>query len=269
MRLAPSKFKFVSKNLPVFLVLILGFVLFLPFPKSIRGASCTDGPTRATGLVTSPTLSGSFGTSSGACVIDPKSAPFLPFKIPTYEDLKSLYYDQANTLLVDKHPALTGDKTQNDIPMTGSTNNLYYLTGNLNITSNISGDQTGVVFVNGNLNIGPMSSNKLNFGNSNSGLVFVVRGDIIIDPSVTQIDAVIISSGTIYTAGAGCFTNAVPSNNSLTVNGSLIALSDQTQIKFCRKVPSMAGELINHQPKYLVILRNIFSDTLQRWSEVP
>lgn len=49
-------------------------------------------PPRATGLVSTPSLTGSFPTS-GAAVIDPKAA-FAPFKIPTFDDLKSLYYDQ-------------------------------------------------------------------------------------------------------------------------------------------------------------------------------
>lgn len=55
---------------------------------------CGSGTARATGLVSTADLfPGSNFGSSGACIVDPKAA-FAPFRIPTFEDLKSLYYDQ-------------------------------------------------------------------------------------------------------------------------------------------------------------------------------
>lgn len=53
--------------------------------------SCGTGVAKATGLVSTLDVV-NFGTT-GACIVDPKAA-FVPFKIPSYEDLKSLYYDQ-------------------------------------------------------------------------------------------------------------------------------------------------------------------------------
>lgn len=65
-----------------------------PPPPAAAPLPCGSGTAKATGLVSTfnlPTNS-NFGTT-GACIVDPKAA-FAPFKIPTFEDLKSLYYDQ-------------------------------------------------------------------------------------------------------------------------------------------------------------------------------
>ena len=97
----------------------------------------------------------------------------------------------------------------------------------------------------------------------------VVKNNVNIDVGVKQIDAVIMSAGKIYTAGSGCATNNVETTNALIVNGSLISL-DPGAIVFCRTLTnnSQAAERIYQQPKYLVILRNLFADTLQKWSEI-
>ncbi len=56
----------------------------------------------------------------------------------------------------------------------------------------------------------------------------------------------------------------------LVINGSLISLNADTPIQFKRNLADniSAAEKINHEVKYLVLLRNLFSDTLERWSEV-
>lgn len=235
------------------------------------------------GLISTPDISGSdnFRSNIGKCVFDPGKTAFAPYKIPSYADLKSLYYTQAKTTTtVTKHTPLVGNKTQVDIPMNGSTDHLWYISksspptssdGNLTITNNIPGNQTGVVFVDGNLTINP-TSKKLTIANS-SGLVFVVQGNVNIGKDVTQIDAVIISSGKIHTAGSSCSTNAEEVDNALTINGSLISLDAGEPIQFCRKLKGSGNdtnpaEIINFDPKYLVILRNLFADTLQKWSEI-
>lgn len=177
----------------------------------------------------------------------------------------------AAPLTVTKHAVLKGDKTETDIPLTGTTDHIYAISGKLDISNNISGNQTGVIFVDGNLTINP-SNNKLTHGSATSGLVFVVKEDVYIDTSVTQVDAVIIAEGTIYTAaspGHSCATSAVTAST-LTINGSLISLNPDKPIKFCRKLSdnSQPAEVINHQVKYLVILRDLLSDTYQKWSEI-
>ncbi|MDO8687347.1 MAG: hypothetical protein Q7K41_02025, partial [Dehalococcoidales bacterium] len=140
-------------------------------PNPISGVVC---PTQAVnprvtgGLISTYGLSENFGNPEAICVTGNK-APFVPYKIPTYDDLKSLYYTQARQPagIVAKHPPLIiteGDgATQADIPMTAGSDHLYYIKktnptsidGNLTISGNIpgGGSQTGVVFVDGNLNI--------------------------------------------------------------------------------------------------------------------
>lgn len=265
----------------VFCLILFLLISLTPNPSlsPTFAQTCTTTTARAEGLVTSPQVGATskFGTSSGACVVDPK-AVFTPYKVPTYDDLKSLYFDQAKTSdSVTKHDPLLGDKTHSDIPMTTGNDHLYYIKkttatdGNLTISGNIPGNQTGVVFVDGNLNIGPIPGNQLTYGDA-SGLVFLVKGNVNISQSITRIDAVIISEGTICTAFDGI---VCPGSNvtlsQLVINGSLISLSEAAPIKFRRALANniQAAEKINHQVKYLVILRNLMSDTFQRWSETP
>lgn len=171
-----------------------------------------------------------------------------------------------------KCPPLEGDKNEGDIPLTNS-DHVYHINGNLTIGNNIPGNKTGVIFVDGNLIINP-SSKKLTDGGANSGLVFVVKGDVNIDKDVTRIDAVIISEGTICTAYDG--TSCLDGNTTtpqLTINGSLISLNGANPIKFGRSLgtddDTTPAEKIVHQVKYLVILRDLLSDTYQKWSEIP
>lgn len=268
-------------NIKYVVLSILGIAVFTYYVSNTFAQSCstiTITNPRADGLTSTPkfTAGSKFGTTSGACIVDPNAA-FAPYKIPTYNDLKSLYYDQAKQSgSITKHDAQVGDKNEGDIRMTTGNDHLYYIKktnststdGNLTISSNISGNQTGVVFVDGNLNI------TSNLTTANSGLVFVVKGDVNIDKTVQQIDAVIISEGTICTAYDGtCPATNVPNNSQpLVINGSLISLNESKPIKFKRSLAdnnSLPAEKINHQIKYLVILRNLFSDTFQRWSEIP
>ena len=103
----------------------------------------------------------------------------------------------------------------------------------------------------------------------------------MIDKSVKLINAVIISDNTVYTAVdllanppvTTCIKNNIDvgaSTNALTINGSLISLKEGS-IVFCRKLTDdflWPAEKINQEPKYLVILKDLFSDTLQKWSEI-
>lgn len=262
------KIKSLSAIFVFFLLLFLYPKTYTLKPIYATGtANCGSGdPVRSNGLVTTPSVAGKFATSGG-CIVDSKVI-FLPFKIPTYDELKSLYFTQAkSSSFATKEAVLQGDKDQGDIPLTGRNDHLYNVNGNLTISGNIPGGQTGVVFVDQDLTINP-HSHRLTTPD-NAGLVFVVGGNVIIDPEVTQIDAVIIAQGAIYTAGLNCGPSRVITSP-LTINGSLIALSEQNLIKFCRKLPinTPPAEIINQQPKYLILLRNLFSVTTQKWSEV-
>lgn len=239
----------------ILLSLVLATITFiLNIPAFAQTSSCGSGTARSTGLVTTPSLFGKFNTS-GACVVDTK-ATYAPFKLPTYDDLKSIYYTQskATKSTITSLTAVT-DQT------------VYLVSGNLTIASTPSGSGTAVVFVEGQLII----NSNYTYGTPNSGTVFVVKGDVNILQSVARVDAVIISAGTTCTAYDGAFC---PTINVLTpqlvINGSLISLNEATPIKFRRSLTdnTQPAEKINHQVKYLVILRNLFSENLQKWSEI-
>lgn len=257
-------------HFPVFatLFLLAAFFAFLFLPKVLAQYCPTQSlnPRVQEGLISTPNItSTNFSNPEGRCVVDPVKAPFAPFKIPTYEDLKSLYYTQAKATKTEITPP-PDPANQGTLRSALNSHDIILIKGDLEINADLGGtSKPAVVFVDGKLSF---KTTNFTFGNANSGIVFVVGGNVIIDPLVTQIDAVIISSGTIYTGGAGCSTSSVETADPLTVNGSLISLDKQ--INFCRKLSSggrQASELIKEQPKYLVILRNLYADTLQKWSE--
>ncbi len=296
------KFKFTL----VFFLIIFILILLPNSSYDVRVlADCSvgTGHTYATGLVTAD--SGSFA-STGACIIS-GDVVISTLNINDYASLKTAYYDRINTSsLVTKHPTLNGDNTEANIPFDGSANSLYYITGNLNIGGNNAGTNTGIVFVDGDLNInkdycynGSGSAGPCNVSGgaigTTTGTVFIVKGNVNIDQNVTRIDAAIISGcpatnitgctaaggGRIYTATDNtttpvtlCTSSNIPTLNTLVINGSLISLDPDPlkNIVFCRTLLSdntnKAAEIINLQVKYLVILRNILSQTVQTWTEV-
>lgn len=266
------------RKFPFFISLFIFAFLFFLFiitllPTVYAQSACGTGAARATGLVSTPIFtSGSVFTTTGACIINSKTA-FTPFKIPTYDELKSIYFDQARdntTLLVNKNPAVTGSATQANIPIGTTENQLYYVNGDLTLSSAPTGDRTGVIFVEGNLTV----TDNIIYTPSQGGLMFVVKGNVNVSYTptpVTQVDAVIISEGTICTAfnGTSCPATNVTTSQ-LIINGSLISLKETTPIKFRRTLSdnTQPAEKINHQVKYLVLLKDLYSDTLQRWQEV-
>lgn len=224
-------------------------------------------------------LSSGFNVTSGVCIFDSKQA-YVPFKIPTFNDLRSIYFAQAKaspTTLQKVDLSDSVNATQSDISSDSLVPQVYLIGGNLDISGPITGNQTKVVFVNGNLNI---STPQLTYGGANTGLIFIVGGNAAILPQVVQLDTVIIAQGNIYTAASPdtltCTSNGVFASQ-LVVNGSLISLDSPTSssdvadnIKFCRasRDSTIPAERIVFQAKYLSILRNIFSETYQKWTEV-
>lgn len=256
-----------------------------------------DNP-RAEGIVSTPDLTKSnpssrFGTNvdgKGVCVVnDLDRIPFVSFKIPNYEYLKSRHYTQAKdspTLPFVKNPSVDTIEDLSPGPIDRISlvgkDQLYHFRKDLVIdnTSDILGDKTGIIFVDGNLNIGPLAggATQLVYDYPSAGLIFVVQGNVSIDPGINRIDAVIISSGKIFTAGSECETNAVRTSQALTINGALISINKDNQeiitikkIILCRDLADNAtpAELINHQAKYVTILKDLFSENLQKWSEIP
>lgn len=251
------------------LTLFIGLSFLPAHQVTAQTAGCiSSGTPRAEGLVSSTSLSGNFGTTSGACIIEPKAA-FLPFKIPTYNDLKSVYFTQRNPPPSVQKSTITTNATQTSLNFTQDS--LILVKGNLNLSGNPAGSRTGVVFVDGTLNI----TSNITYGSGDSGLVLAAGGNINISPSVTQINAVLISSGTICTAWEGSCPNVIinpptPTSGRLVVNGNLISLNPATPIIFRRNLVNnqIAAEEINDQPKYLVILKDLFSDSLKEKTEL-
>ena len=244
-------------------------------PGSGTGPICPSqaaNPPGQDGLISAPYGSEKFGNPGGTCAIDQGKAAFAPYKIPSYDDLKSIYYTQSKAY---KTTPISGDADQNDLTI--SQNSAFYISGDLGFSGNPAGSSTGVIFVDGSLYIAA----DLTYGTNTSGLVFVVKGNVMIDKSVKLINAVIISDNTVYTAVdllanppvTTCIKNNIDvgaSTNALTINGSLISLKEGS-IVFCRKLTDdflWPAEKINQEPKYLVILKDLFSDTLQKWSEI-
>lgn len=235
---------------------------------------------RAEGLISSESLSGRFDNTSGACVIDPKSS-FAQFDLPkNYEEVKRSYYSRAKTVtgVTINDPDLPAD-----FKIDLFTNSLYNTTTSFTastatIPNTLTATKTAVVFIDQNLTF----SEDLVYAKKNAGIVFVVKGDVHINTSVHKIDAVIISFGQICTnydnASSTCLTTrtALPEGVPLKIDGSLISLSDDDindpeeriffgRVRIENKDPA---EIINQQPKFLVILRDLFASPLEIRTEL-
>ncbi len=256
--------------------------LFIPNALALTPECLPSGAPatpRADFLVTATSLIGKFGSAKQVCVVNEDRAAFVSYKIPSYADLKSIYYTQAkssaNVNKVEPYGDNPGLGSFQPAIFSSGKDSVFFVNGTLNINGTLLAspavDKTAIVFIERDLNI----ESNIAYGGSNFGIVFVVGGNVVIGHSVTTVNAVIISSGTIFTAGNNCATSEIPATQ-LIINGSLISLNPLKQVQFCRTRTigsiinnSLPAEKINHQSKYVVILRNIFSDTLQKWSEIP
>ncbi len=254
-----------DQETPAALISISNAMAVATPPPGGGGLTCppqATNPRVINGLISTPDVgsNSNFGNSAAICVIGNQAA-FVPFKIPVYNDIKSIYYTQSKAPKPAPNPNTTttlgavADGSVYNYTNAGVSVGAYSYTG------------TAVVFIDGSLSI----NGDITTGTTNKGLVLVVGGDINIASTVIQINAVLISGGYIYTKGAGCSLTPAPGADSrLIINGSLISLDFTKPISFCRRLAdnSQAAELINNEPKYPVILRNLFSDTLQKWSEI-
>ena len=261
-------------KLVIGICLVLGAcILILTLQRSVQAQSCITQTTnpKAEGLISlgGNTLN-NFGNPGGNCTTG-EVAKFSTYKLPTYESLKDIYYTRAkDTSTITKHaPIGTGstEVTEASIDLTGTKDHIYFVNGNLTKNGGFPQDanlRTGLVFVEGNFTIADTGIGYT------GGLVFIVKGNIILNTSVTIVNAVLISQGKIYTAGSGCSPNNKVLADQLVINGSLVALNSDNPIQFCRTLSNnnVPSELINQQPKYLILLRDLMSTSLQIWQEV-
>ena len=260
----------------LFLISLLSLVLF-PTPSTLA-QSCPSvgaGTSRIqleNGFLTVGDSQGQANTkfqASDKCIIGaPASVP--QFSIPTYAEMKSLYITQNK--LVEPTP---GPQTfTNSQPhLSQNTAYLYTIdqtdtdTGNLTVDQNfkVPKGATVVVFVDGDLTIND------NIGDEkDSGVIFVVQKEVRVTPSVTSVNAFIITHGGFCSSYAS--GSCISSVGKLTINGSVISFSSdplkQPQFKRTNGLNVDPSEEIIYQPKYLVLLKNTFAKTLQIWSEI-
>src|SRR3989344_1435206 len=92
----------------VFLAVLLILSTSPKSPIFAQSENCSGGNIipRAEGLVSAPSLTGIFNTTTGACITNEARAAFVSYKVPTFSELKSIYYDQAksNTTLQKETP---------------------------------------------------------------------------------------------------------------------------------------------------------------------
>lgn len=252
------KFRVLILLFPIFLISFLLFSLFSSL-TSILYAQCLQSDLNE-GLISAVgNITGNTGNINQICVTGTNEARYREFKVPTYDDLENQFYTLSRSS-AKKTGALPGS-------LAFAGDGIYLHQGNLTINT-ASGNGAQIIFVHeGNLDI----TGNITYADADSlsGLVFVVQGDVNIYDSVTQINAVLISTGDICTAfiaGSGCPADNTPYNITpeLTVNGSLISLNTDPdpitgkRIKLRRNliVNDQPAEKINKQAKYLYILRN-------------
>lgn len=251
------------------LILILPLVTIIFSPSSKVSAQCDAPDTQnievESGLISAPSLSSFKAIGSDVSCIGSNKAIIPQFAITTYDEMKTLYYDQANTS-ISKTPNIS---SQSQINLTqAGTNKLYWSPSSLTIDSEINNNDvrsSGVIFVNGDLII----NKDLKNNSPTTGLAFIVKGAIKVNPSVKDINAFLISYGGFYSAWDGNSCNDTD-QNFLKIYGSVISLNIEAGPKFCRQksAPGQPAEKINYEPKYLVILKDIFARDLKIWQEV-
>ncbi len=98
---------------------------------------------------------------------------------------------------------------------------------------------------------------------ANSYSVMVVNGDITVDPSVSRLDGILVSTGTIAIGGKA------PTDNQLVINGSLFGKT----LSFTRSYTTASlnntqpAVKINYQPGYMILLPQKVFRNVGAWSQ--
>ncbi len=242
-------------------------------------AQCLDpNNPRADYLITSEQqgISNKFGSRIGTCIIDPK-AVIGDFRQSSYQQLYEEFFERSKLPASQKStPTLAqGVSYKMTAASTLLNNFMYRITENFEINGDPSAvaKPTAIVFVEKDLLI----NSNFTYGDNTHGVVFIVRGSVYFNPSVTRFDGVIIAQGgtnnfsvcTAAPAYPACPTSAVNvGTDALVINGSIIAIDKP--IYFTRRLQINtfdAAEQINHQVKYLAILNNLLARTTNIVSE--
>ena len=140
---------------------------------------------------------------------------------------------------------------------------------------NASDNKSVVIFVdqgltiNGDFIVPPLLANDSDLGTISGfrqrfdpSLLFIVQGDVHINPAVEVVYGVYLVNGEIYTGN---------SDNRLYLFGALVSLSDK-EIHFQRDLgrdnDALPGETVVSMPKYYFTLGEVIGDVSTTWREV-
>lgn len=246
------------------IVLSLIFLLSITYHLSpiTSFAQCQPPNDRNQGLISATgNVTGVFGNLEQVCITGTQDASYRAFKVPSYENLEDQFFTLSRASARKGTNVLSGSDWRFDGAAAG--NGIYLQTNNVVLNSVNTGSGTQVIFIRGSLDI----AGNIDYADTdpNSGLVFIVSGNINIAPSVTKINAVLISTGFICTAmnfSNGICYDGQTDMDQLIINGSLISLNknnlSESAIKLGRNLTlnNQPSEVVKKQPKYLYNLRN-------------
>lgn len=197
---------------------------------------------------------------------------------PSYSDLFTRLYSTPDRTVTQTSIFAQPTLDQAFLASIATKDNVYYTTGNLSISSDITTTGTGttrrsvVFFVDGKLTISGNIS--ISIGGDNT-LIFVTKGGIDIGKDVASLDGVYVSEGIINTA----YDNSGGVTPQLIVNGSLVSIplnggdpaTDYLLLK--RNLGASANttnpaEKIVFNPKYYLWAQKTFGSSKYSYSEV-
>lgn len=209
----------------------------------------------------------SANSSYGTCVYG-QANKIDTATIPTYDDLKSIYFDQSKS-------ATKSTITNLNSGALTTGGNLFYYNGGLEITSKLEvPNKAVVVFINGNLTLNPNGAGNeeiVTVGSNSSGIVFIVKGDIRVGKNVSKIDAFMITEGVFCSSWDKDESKCSKSDGKqLVINGSVIAINPNNPPSFMRTngVNASPSEKIIYQPKYIPLMSSVMAKNETYWSEV-
>lgn len=261
-------------------------------PRVVRGFTTTFSFTNSTGLQSE------FGCIQGSpALIQLKDGKI---DLSTYKSIKTEYYDKAPAGI--KNPASPPPFT-----LLGSLNGgtVYNIGGDAYVNPpaanlSINGSGPVIVFVDKDLYI----QTDITAGKTSNtqGLVFIVQGEILINHAVKEINAVLVSEGLVNSSSDPnrdpsrtnltsrypiCSTYNDPSceailpfSEQLIINGNFIHIYDQSRIYSAKRMElkrdlqgsptsnTVAAEEVILQPKYFVILKDLFGPSQVSIQEV-
>ncbi len=146
---------------------------------------------------------------------------------------------------------------------------IYTTTGNLSYTGNYSFNGPVVIIVrSGNLYI----ENDLTIAGNQNGVIFMVEGDINIRDTVTRADGIYIAQNTFRSAYN---LPSIQFTDQLQINGAVYSYGGFALDRIIDpgtgapgNVADDPGELINYQPKYLIIYGDLLSVSNTSWNEI-